>query len=108
MTNPQLLKDLGKRISVQRRALGFTQEQVAEQMNVSVQMISNLELGRKAIRPENLVKISAILRVSTDYLLLGTGSPGEASALASKIQSLPSEQMAAVSRIVDLFLDSNG
>ena len=105
MTNPQLLKDLGRRISTQRHLLGFTQEQVAEQMNVSVQMISNLELGRKAIRPENLVKISSILQVSTDYLLLGSSSPVEVSALASKIQALLPEQQAAVSRIIDLFLE---
>lgn len=107
MTNPQLLRELGSRISTQRKALGLTQEQVAEKMDVSVQMISNLELGHKAIRPENLAKISMILHVSTDYLLFGHGSPGEASALALKIQSLPPEQQAAVGRIVDLFLDSN-
>ena len=107
MTNTQLLKDLGKRISVQRRLLGFTQEQVAEQMNVSVQMISNLELGHKAIRPENLVKISTILHVSTDYLLFGCSSLGEASELASKIHSLRPEQQTAIIRIVDLFLSSN-
>lgn len=107
MMNPQLLKDLGKRISAQRRLLGFTQEQIAEQMNVSVQMISNLELGHKAIRPENLVKISSILRVSTDYLLFGHSSPGESSELATKIHSLTTEQQSAVNRIIDLFLESN-
>mgnify|MGYP004511550079 FL=1 len=107
MTNPQLLKDLGKRISIQRKALGLTQEQVAENMVVSVQMIWNLDLGNKAIRPENLAKISTILHVSTDYLLFGRGSRGEISEIASKIQSLSAEQQTAVGQIVDLFLDSN-
>lgn len=107
MANSQLLKDMGKRISTQRKALGLTQEQVAEKMDVSIQMISNLELGHKAIRPENLVKISTILRVSTDYLLLGRGSPGEASEIAAKLQSLSAEQQTAVSQIIDLFLGSD-
>lgn len=107
MTNPQLLKDLGKRISTQRKALDLTQGQVAEKMDVSVQMISNLELGHKAIRPENLAKISTILHVSTDYLLFGRGSRGEISEIASKIQSLSAEQQTAVGQIVDLFLDSD-
>ena len=107
MTNPQLLKDMGKRISARRKAFGLTQEQVAEKMDVSVQMISNLELGRKAIRPENLIKISTILQVSTDYLLFGHGSRSEVSEIASKIQSLSAEQQAAIGQIVDLFLDSN-
>ena len=107
MTNPQLLKDLGKRISTQRKALDLTQGQVAEKMDVSVQMISNLKLGHKAIRPENLAKISTILHVSTDYLLFGRGSRGEISGIASNILSLSAEQQAAVGQIVDLFLDSD-
>lgn len=107
MSNPQLLNDLGKRISARRKELGLTQEQVAEKMNVSVQMISNLELGRKAIRPENLAKISSILKISTDYLLFGHPSDGEITEMASKIQSLPAEQQSAINRIVELFLESN-
>lgn len=105
MSDPQLLKDLGKRISMRRKALGLTQEQVAERMNVSVQMISNLEQGRKAIRPENLARISTILQVSTDYLLLGHTASAPTNELTAKLSSLLPEQQAAISQIIDLFLD---
>lgn len=105
MSDPQLLKDLGKRISMRRKALGLTQEQVAERMNVSVQMISNLEQGRKAIRPENLARISTILQVSTDYLLLGHTACTPTNELAAKLSSLLPEQQAAIGQIVDLFLE---
>lgn len=103
MTDRQLLIGMGRRIAQRRRSLGLTQEQVAEQMNVSVQMISNLEQGRKAIRPENLARISAILGVSTDYLLLGSKDTGSA-ALSAKLSALPPEQQSAIGQIVDLFL----
>ena len=66
-----LLQDIGKRIQQRRKALGYTQEQMAEMMNVSVQMVSNLERGNKAIRIDNLINISRILKVSTDYILTG-------------------------------------
>lgn len=105
MSDPQLLKDLGKRISMRRKALGLTQEQVAERMNVSVQMISNLEQGRKAIRPENLARISTILQVSTDYLLLGHTASSPTNELTVKLSSLLPEQQAAISQIIDLFLE---
>ena len=66
-----LLQDIGKRIQLRRKVLGYTQEQMAEMMNVSVQMVSNLERGNKAIRIDNLLSVSRILQVSTDYILTG-------------------------------------
>ena len=41
------LAAIGKRISERRKGMGLTQEQLAEQMDVSIQMISNLERGGK-------------------------------------------------------------
>lgn len=71
MSDGKLLKEMGKRIHEKRKALNFTQEQLAEKMDVSTQMISNLELGKKAIRPENLVKLCDALNCSADFLLTG-------------------------------------
>ena len=68
MTSAEL-KDIGKRISSRRKQLNYTQEQIAEKMDVSIQMVSNLERGIKAIKIENLIKISEILKISTDYIL---------------------------------------
>lgn len=65
------LKEIGARISKLRKQRGFTQESLAEQMDVSIQMISNLERGNKAIKIDNLVNLSQILGVTTDYILTG-------------------------------------
>ena len=48
-----ILDEIGKRISERRKLMRLTQEQLAEQMDVSIQMISNLERGVKAIRIDN-------------------------------------------------------
>ena len=57
MGDNEFLKTMGRRIMCRRKALRMTQEELSEKLGVSTQMISNLELGKKAIRPENLSKI---------------------------------------------------
>ena len=96
-----LLKEIGTRIRSKRKQLRLTQEELAERMDVSVQMISNLELGKKAIRPENIVKISKILSVSTDYILIGTSTDAEFDGLSRKLSLLPEEVCNALETIVD-------
>ena len=63
MSETAFLKEMGQRIMLRRKSLRLTQEELAEKMDVSTQMISNLELGKKAIRPENLAKVCDVLDV---------------------------------------------
>ena len=53
MGDTEFLKAMGQRILARRKSLRMTQEELSEKLDVSTQMISNLELGKKAIRPEN-------------------------------------------------------
>ena len=69
--NDILLKDMGKRISERRKDMKLSQEELAELAEVSPQLLSTAERGTKALRPENLLKISTALGVSVDYLLTG-------------------------------------
>jgi len=102
-----LLQEMGKRIYLRRKALHLTQEQVAEKMNVSIQMISNLELGNKAIRPENLKKLCQTLQISADYLLMGETVPSSHAILCEKIHQLPQEFLPLIDQIVDLCLQKS-
>ena len=52
MGDEKLRKEIGKRISARRREPGLTQEVLAERMEVSIQMISNPELGKKPFGPK--------------------------------------------------------
>ena len=52
-----------------RKAKGITQEQLAEKLDVSRQSISKWESGQSAPELENIVALSTIFDVSTDYLL---------------------------------------
>lgn len=77
MADYTVLKEIGERIRLRRKELKLTQEQLAELMDVSLQMISNLEQGKKAIRPENIIKLCSALESSADYILLGNTSDTE-------------------------------
>lgn len=99
------LKDIGSRIVNRRKELNYTQEQIAEQMNVSIQMISNLERGNKAIRIDNLVKLCSILDVSTDYILTGKRCDNDLELLAAKISKLNEADYEMIELLVDYCLN---
>ena len=71
-------------------------------MDVSIQMISNLERGKKAVRPENIVKLCEVLNVSADYVLLGVVSENDIGNVIEKYRALSREKQEAVERIIAL------
>lgn len=95
------LAEIGNRISVERRRNNITQEQLAEKMNVSIQMISNLERGNKAIKINNLVNLSQILGVSTDYILTGNKNLNEKSTLLDKLSNLSSDDYLIIETLIN-------
>ena len=61
--------ELSKNIYNLRKKNVFSQEYLAEKLNVSRQTISNWELGETSPNPEQLLLLSKTLEVSTDNLL---------------------------------------
>lgn len=101
MGNEQVLRDMGMRVSARRKELHLTQEQVAERMDVSLQMISNLELGKKAIRPENLLRLSQVLDISADYILSGFYSERDALDISDKFLKLSLEHQCIIRQLIE-------
>ena len=102
MNNPdKLLTEMGKRISERRKALRLSQDELAEKADVTPQMLSTAERGTKAIRPENLLKISVALEVSTDYLLTGEIIDKDLSLLSDKLKSVSPEQLRTIEKVID-------
>ena len=97
------LVDMGIRIAQRRKALHMTQEQLADKMGVSLQTVSCIELGKKAIRPENLANLCLYLDVTADYILYGKRSEHQMNSLLEKIASLTPDEYQAVRSIVELF-----
>lgn len=101
------LKKIGVRIVERRKELKLTQEQVAERMNVSIQMISNIERGNKAIKIDNLLKLCDILQTSTDYILTGKCTNNDFDNLASKISQLTVSDYKMIEMLVNYRLNDN-
>ncbi len=78
----------------------MTQERLAETMDVSIQMISNLELGKKAVRPENLVKLSTALGVSIDYILKGERADWEITEFLKKYAALSKDKQDLIDQLI--------
>lgn len=91
---------MGIRISERRKELNLTQEKLAEKMGVSLQTISCIELGKKAIRPENLANLCSHLNVSADYILYGKRDEKLMNELTSKLSELSSEEYSIVESLV--------
>ena len=79
----------------------MTQEELAEELGVSTQMISNLELGKKAIRPENLAKVCDALGLSADFVLTGINTKTAVDTISEKLTQLTTEELQMVSDIID-------
>lgn len=101
MGDMEFLQEMGRRIMVRRKGLQLTQEELAERMGVSTQMISNLELGKKAIRPENLSRLCGILQVSSDFILNGVDTRTKVNEVAEKLLQLTDGQLLMVSDMID-------
>lgn len=102
MTDVELcLKEMGQRIMERRKKLGLTQEALAEKDDMTAQFISYAEAGKRAMRPENLMKVAAALGVSADYLLTGDIIDKDLLMLANKLRMLTPAQVRIVESIID-------
>lgn len=81
--------------------MGLTQEALAEQSDVTTQFVSYAESGKRAMRPENLIKISNALGVSVDYLLSGDIIDKDILLLSAKLERLSPSEIRIVEAIID-------
>ena len=63
------LEAIGKRIEELRKGKGWTQEMLAEKLNIARNTLTKLEGGFRDFKSTELLNIAKVLKVSTDYLL---------------------------------------
>lgn len=67
----ELRVEIGKRMKEKRKSLHFTQEYMAEKLNISLKHYGGVERGIAGLSLENLVEVCEILGVGLDYLVKG-------------------------------------
>jgi transcriptional regulator with XRE-family HTH domain len=100
-------KAIGRRIKHAREAKGFTQEQLAEKVDLSTSHMSVIERGIKPPKLETFIEIANILEVDANSILadvLSVSNEILSSQLASKLSGLPQNRQKKVLRILDTLI----
>lgn len=64
-------KEIGKRIQELRKSKGLTQEEMAEKLEITVSMLSKVEVGARVPSIDMFVLISEYFEETLDYVVLG-------------------------------------
>lgn len=100
----ELMDQMGKRLMARRKQCGLTQEDLAEKTGLTTQTISTAETGKKALRPENIIRLCNALEISADYLLMGRVTGEDAAVLHKKLSSLSPAQYRYLEEIINSYL----
>lgn len=95
---------IGEQIKQAREQAKWTQEQLAERIDVSTQYVSDLERGVVGIALPTLKRLCISLGISSDQILFGTKDQCREKLLAAQCRALPQEQFLLLSEIVAKFV----
>lgn len=104
----ELAKNIGRRIAQQRIRLGYTQEEVAELSGLSPQFFACVERGIKNMRAENLLRVSQVLQVSSDYILTGKNTAKDRIDIVTQMESLDERQFCCIKEIIRQYMIACG
>lgn len=74
--NKEALERMALLIKEKRRMYGYTQEQIAEQLDISYSYYTKIENGIQAPSLEKLVRIASLLNLSLDKIIFGRNTEG--------------------------------
>ena len=87
---------------------GLTQEQISEQLGISLKYISRIENGNNGVKTQTLINYMNILGINPDTLyseFITNSEVKDNIKLSKKINSLSKEKKLFVSSIIDLLND---
>lgn len=65
------IKRSGERIRQLRKEIGYTQESLAQTLNIDRSLLSHIEAGKRGCSIDLLIRLSDVFNVSLDLLVLG-------------------------------------
>ena len=102
------LKAMGQRIKTARERKGYTQEQLAERLNLSVQHVSVMERGVEAPKLETFIRIANELQVNADFLLsdvLAVSAQLEANDLYERMEAVSDRDKERILKVIQVLVD---
>ncbi len=99
---------IGARIKKARSARKYTQEYLAEAINVSCQHISDIERGINGISISTLMDICKVLDTDADYILFGTVTRDDHNPLNKYLAKMTPQQSMYAEEILRAYSKSCG
>jgi transcriptional regulator with XRE-family HTH domain len=108
-------ESLGRRLARLRKAKGFTQIELAEQIGIIQSLVSDYERDRLRPNPEMLVRFALTLETTTDEILGLSAQKNKNGAVKNRrlqrrlqqIDQLPKRDQDALVRTIDAFLGNS-
>lgn len=97
---------IGERIRAARKALGWTQEVLANKLFISESYLTLIELGKRNVSVDTLAALHDVLGLSADYLLFGSTVPtldGYTQQFASLSDNRPAYEVEGAIKVVVSF-----
>jgi len=98
--------EVGGRIRKAREALGYSRETLAEKADLASSFLSTIELGTGSFTAETMSKLCNALGVSADYILFGTESQNDLSAIHAMLSGLNPEYLPLVEQLLSAYIQS--
>lgn len=96
--------EIGNRIKELRMVKNMTREELAEKSEISSKFLYEIELGKKGLSADTLVKIAKTLSSSCDYIMTGEYRSGNVVFL----EKFDEDKQKKVRRIMNLMVDLCG
>ena len=100
-------KDIGQRIKELRNSFGYTQDELAEMVDLTTNHIRSIEAGRRGVTAEMLIKLKRIFNVSADYLLTGPTENNDISKLQAMLSGVDKTLFPYIEQSVILLIKAN-
>lgn len=101
------LRQIGERLSTRRGQIKMTQIELAEKTGLSVNHISIIENGTKAMRIDTMIKICSVLGLDYTYLITGNATTSKITDIQEMLSNLKSYQYEVTLDIIKAFLTDN-
>ena len=100
--------EMGKRIKLRRNELKIKQAELAETLGISNNHMSSIETGKERPSMEVFINICEELKVTPDYLLLGTMHANDIPQnITDTLRLCSKEDIELARRIIDLLVERN-
>ena len=98
---------IGSRIRKKREECMMTQEQLAEQLNVSVKFVRDIETGAKGMSLRTLCRLSQFLMLSTDSILYGGETDIDFTEIIHLMRICPPDKQKYAAELLRAFVKSH-